>query len=747
MLDITRPSSKVKLGLSIIVPTLNEEDNINNLFIRLESSLKTTKLTDYEIIFIDDHSTDKTLELCQRLASKNSFVRVKTKVGQPGKAFSLLEGIAAAQYSILCFIDADLQYPPEAIPGMVEKINNGSDVVIANRLTIKTSLSRKLVSKTFRFMSRLINNKKYDMQSGLKVFRADLLSYFELKPTKWTFDMELLAYAETLGAKIDSVDIEFAERVAGKSKLKITKGSYEILKRSLKLRFKPYRYIPFNEEMTSEYGHGFFYKGRSYIPHSNIDHHETALQRVMPAQILYFILFAILLLIGIAINWHSVITIIISIVSVMYFVDLLFNLFLIYRSFSKKPEIHISKTELKTVKDDEWPIYTVLCPLYRESAVLPQFVKAIAALDYPAEKLQVLLLLEEDDNQTIDTAHKMNLPKYFEIVIVPHSYPKTKPKACNYGLQVAKGEYVVIYDAEDVPNSTQLKEAYLSFKKLPDNIACVQGKLNFYNPRQNILTRAFTAEYSLWFDLVLTGLQSINSPIPLGGTSNHFKTAMLKSLGGWDAFNVTEDADLGIRIAKRGYNTAIMDAVTLEEANSQLKNWFWQRTRWIKGYIQTYLVHTRKIADFPKGYKRLHAITFQLIIGGKVLSIFINPLMWILTIVYFVFRPQVGTTIEGFFPAWVLYLAVFSLLFGNFLYLYYYMIGCAKRENYDLIKYAFLIPLYWLGMSLAGWVALAELFYKPHYWSKTKHGLHLNNATLSPALEAIAIDSKETIKG
>jgi cellulose synthase/poly-beta-1,6-N-acetylglucosamine synthase-like glycosyltransferase len=229
----------------------------------------------------------------------------------------------------------------------------------------------------------------------------------------------------------------------------------------------------------------------------------------------------------------------------------------------------------------------------------------------------------------------------------------------------------------------------------------------------------------LWFDLVLTGLQSIHAPIPLGGTSNHFRTKDLLALKGWDAFNVTEDCDLGIRLVKHGYRTAIINSVTLEEANSSMWNWFRQRTRWIKGYMQTYMVHMRRPDDFLHIKKKSHIITFQLIVGGKILSMFINPMMWAITISYFALRATVGKAIESFYPPPVLYMGAFSLIFGNFLYLYYYMIGCAKRGQDDIIKYVFLVPFYWLGMSVAAWVASTQFLIRPHHWAKTKHGLHL----------------------
>src|SRR3989338_8862120 len=238
-------------------------------------------------------------------------------------------------------------------------------------------------------------------------------------------------------------------------------------------------------------------------------------------------------------------------------------------------------------------------------------------------------------------------------------------------------------DAEDRPEPDQLLKAYLAFQKLPKETVCLQAKLNYFNPHQNLLTRFFTAEYSLWFDIVLTGLQSIGTTIHLGGTSNHFKTQVLRDLEGWDPFNVTEDCDLGIRLFKFGLKTAVIDSITLEEANSNFKNWIRQRSRWIKGYMQTYLVHMRN----PIGFIRtngLHAFIFQLVVGGKIASLFINPLLWAATISYFLLYNLVGPTIEILYPTLIFYIAVVSLVFGNFLYLYYYMIGCAQRAHWQL---------------------------------------------------------------
>jgi len=422
-----------------------------------------------------------------------------------------------------------------------------------------------------------------------------------------------------------------------------------------------------------------------------------------------------------AVGVRTPLLVVVGLVTTLYLVDLMYCAYLMtgsMRSASRTPAVTPHELE-------RWPVYTVLCPMYRETAVLAQFVAAITRLDYPAESLQVLLLLEEDDHDTIKFARGMDLPGSFEIVVVPDSQPKTKPKACNYGLQVARGDYVVIFDAEDMPEPDQLKKAVLAFAELPGAVACLQAPLNFYNPRQNVLTRLFTAEYSLWFDLMLVGLQRLRGPIPLGGTSNHFRVEVLRGLGGWDPYNVTEDADLGIRLYKQGFRTGMLDSTTYEEANSDPRNWIRQRSRWIKGYLQTLLVHTRGGWDL-RHTRDPHFFTFLLVIGVKVLVNFINPLMWAATVSYFVFRASVGPAIEALYPAPVFYAAVITLVFGNALFVYTFLLGSARRGNYDLIKYGLLAPVYWLMMSAAAGKALIQLIRNPHYWEKTTHGLHLD---------------------
>lgn len=487
---------------------------------------------------------------------------------------------------------------------------------------------------------------------------------------------------------------------------------------------------------------GFWYRNVEYIHHSDLDHKESAFFVLFGHQKAILVIGILTFITGLFIDWHVTLIIFIAVITIIYFLDLLFHFYLIYRSFSKNPEIQVSEEEILLLKKKDLKKYTILCPLYKEKRIISQFIKAMDAIDYPKEQLEILILIEEDDGEIKEALEKMSLSNIFHIILIPHSLPKTKPKALNFGLQKTTGEYIVIYDAEDIPDLQQLKKAICAFKKTDNRVICIQAKLNFYNVHQNILTKLFTAEYALWFDLILTGLQSINGPIPLGGTSNHFKTSYLREIKGWDSFNVTEDCDLGLRIAKKGYKTAIMNSLTFEEANSHHLNWLHQRSRWIKGYIQTYLVHMRQPSDFLKKWDGQHIITLQFVVGGKFLSMFINPFMWITTIGYFLLRVRVGTTIESFYPSSIFYLGVFSLIIGNFLYMYSYMIGCVKQGYFELIKYLYFVPLYWLGMSLAAWKAGISLIISPHYWSKTIHGFHLKEH--QETLSNLRIDSTDT---
>lgn len=713
--------------ISIVIPAFNEENNIEPLVVRIDNSCKKAKLS-YEIIFVNDHSTDNTKVIIQRLA-KTYPIKIIDNLGNSGKAESLLIGFSKVNNGIIAMIDADLQYPPEAIPSMVKKlIHDQVDIVIAERKERNTTILRSIISKSYRiFFVKKLLNISFDAQSGLKVFRKSVLEHIKPQGKGWKFDLDFLYRAKNAGYILTSHPILFEKRFSGKPKINILKASISMAIDAILIKLLGNHIIPFHPEKQKKYGKGFTHKGKEYIHHTELDFTESAFLRLTFNQGVILIGLILLLTIGFIISWHSTLVILIAVLTFFYFADVLFQAFLVSRSFSTQHEYHIKDQEIISQPDNIWPTYTIFCPLYKEWRVLPQFIRAMSQMNYPKDKLQVLLLLEEDDSESIENIKKMTIPKYMEVLLVPDSKPKTKPKALNYGLSRAKGTYAVIYDAEDIPDPLQLKKSVITFNKVSSDVVCLQAKLNFYNPQQNIITRMFTAEYSLWFDLILPGLQSIGAPIPLGGTSNHFRVSDLHDLKGWDAFNVTEDCDLGMRLSKRKLKTAVIDSTTMEEATSKAWNWYGQRSRWIKGYIQTYLVHVRDSHKFTSTVTQPDGILFHLIVGGKVLSMLINPFMWLITISYFAFRSVIGPTIESFYPGPVLYLGVFSLVFGNFMYMYIYMIGCVKRGYYELIKYALLTPIYWLAMSIAAWRSLFEMIYRPFYWSKTVHGFHLQH--------------------
>ncbi len=238
------------------------------------------------------------------------------------------------------------------------------------------------------------------------------------------------------------------------------------------------------------------------------------------------------------------------------------------------------------LKDENLPIYTVLVPLFGEAAIVPDLICALRAIDYPERKLQVLLIVESVDHETQAALRAADLRPHMRVLVVPDGKPRTKPRACQYALQFATGAYIVVYDAEDWPNPAQLRRAVAVFRATPRRLGCLQAQLNIYNSNASWLTRQFTIEYTALFDCILPTLERLELPVPLGGTSNHFPRAVLDAVGGWDPFNVTEDADLGIRLARSGWHVGVLSSSTWEEAPSTFRVWFGQRTRWLKGWMR-----------------------------------------------------------------------------------------------------------------------------------------------------------------
>lgn len=407
-------------------------------------------------------------------------------------------------------------------------------------------------------------------------------------------------------------------------------------------------------------------------------------------------------------------------VALMLFASFLLRTLLVWKGSGSLYQARSTRDELEALDERDLPVYTILVPLYRDAAVVPKLARALRALDYPPSKLDIKLVLEGDDLETIEACKRAGMEGNVELIVVPPGLPRTKPKALNYALNFARGQLLTIYDAEDIPQPDQLKKAVLAFRKAPWDVVCLQARLNYFNWKENWLTRLFTLEYSLWFDWYLPGLEALGIPIPLGGTSNHFRIEVVRAVGGWDPFNVTEDADLGMRFTMGGWRVGVLDSTTFEEANSRLGNWIRQRSRWVKGYMQTWLVYMRQPwRTFRKlGWKGW--LGFQAFIGGA----FLGPLAFPpLAAMYLFWLLTRSRALEPLFPPPVLDVSLLLLVIGNGLLAYFHMLAAWHRGRHLLVFCAVQLPAYYLLMSIAAWKALWQLVFRPHHWEKTEHGL------------------------
>ena len=503
-------------------------------------------------------------------------------------------------------------------------------------------------------------------------------------------------------------------------------------------------------------------------------------------------------------------------VNIIYFAINPVKFYVAFEGFKgSRRSVRVSEDDVRNVDERSLPTYTILIPIYHEAQILPHIIENVYKIDYPRDKLDVKILMEERDEETVREAQRLGLfgtpetmlasimklqrpqrhyeelkltpcsrvidseaatigtlesvvtnncserilrvkrktgdiveipeayvdfandvillrgtleelktqyvnsLKMFDAVIVPDAEIRTKPRACNYGLLRAKGEYCVIYDAEDDPEPGQLKKAAIAFSRAGEQYVCLQSRLNFYNPKDNLLTRWFSLEYSFWYDYYLEGLDHVGAPLPLGGTSNHFRTKELRELGGWDPYNVTEDADLGVRISRKGKKTAMLNTYTYEEANKKLPNWIRQRSRWSKGHAQTYLVHMRHPRNLLRemGWKQF--FYFQLTFGGNIFLPLVNPLLWAVTLLT-VLVPGIFQFLF-FYP--IVYVCIFNLVVGNLVYILLHMGPYVVKKDYTSIPLALIIPVYWMLISIGDWRGTIQLVTKPFYWEKTQHGL------------------------
>ncbi|WP_307848036.1 glycosyltransferase family 2 protein [Gordonia sp. SCSIO 19800] len=420
-------------------------------------------------------------------------------------------------------------------------------------------------------------------------------------------------------------------------------------------------------------------------------------------------------------TWRVSLAVILSICALYFLVSSVDKFVLVTRGMSGRGVLRVSDDDARAIPDADLPVYTVLLPVYGEPEIVANLVAGVGKIDYPADKLDILLVLEADDHETRAAVEHADLDGITP-VLVPPSEPRTKPKACNVAMDLPseRSDIVTIYDAEDIPDPLQLRRAAAVFAASPPEVGSVQARLGYYNERENLLTRWFAIEYDQWFSYMLPALSASKCVIPLGGTSNHIRTDVLREVGGWDAYNVTEDADLGIRLARYGYRTVVLDSLTGEEANADVVNWVRQRSRWYKGYLQTFLVHTRHPVDMVRELGLVPALRISNLTAGMPIANTLNLLFWTLLLVWFAGKPDF---MHSLFPGPIYYLCVLMFTVGNLATIMLGVVSTRTLGKPHLLGAALLVPGYWFLQSMAAIKSMAQLIYKPSYWEKTVHGL------------------------
>lgn len=366
------------------------------------------------------------------------------------------------------------------------------------------------------------------------------------------------------------------------------------------------------------------------------------------------------------------------------------------------------------------PIVSVMVPLFHEREIAGRLVRRLARLNYPRELLDICLVVEEDDTVTQATLNAAQIPPWMRQISVPHGALKTKPRALNYALDFCRGTIIGVYDAEDAPEPDQLFKVVRRFHDSPPDVACLQGVLDFYNSRTNWLSRCFTIEYATWFRVILPGLERLGLVIPLGGTTLFFRRGPLEEIGGWDAHNVTEDADLGIRLARHGYRAELIPTLTDEEANCALWPWVRQRSRWLKGYAMTWAVHMKSPSALLRDLGLWRFLGIQLLFLGTLSQFLLVPVLWSFwALPLGLPHPMTSIVSTGWIYALTgLFLTseAVSLLVGAY--------SVATPRHKGLWVWVPTLQFYFTLGALAAYKALWELIAKPFYWDKTAHGLH-----------------------
>lgn len=441
--------------------------------------------------------------------------------------------------------------------------------------------------------------------------------------------------------------------------------------------------------------------------------HSPAKTRLAIAMVLFVFTILILapkLIIAIFFGWAVITLIFNSVLKVAAAVTQISN----FRNRAPQEFTHHNVSSISRL-----PVVSIMVPLFKERRIASHLIRRLSKLSYPRELLDICLVVEADDHTTTESLTKVELPKWIRVVAVPTGGVRTKPRALNYALDFCRGTIIGVYDAEDAPEAGQIHTIVRAFQQRDNSVACLQGILDYYNAQTNWLARCFTVEYATWFRVILPGLQRIGFAIPLGGTTLFFRRDALEKLGGWDAYNVTEDADLGIRLARHGYQTEVVSTVTYEEANCRVWPWVKQRSRWLKGYAITWAVHMRSPTQLFKDLGAWRFLGVQLLFLGTLSQYFFAPLLWSFWLVPFIEHHPIRMILPS---NAIIGLGIIFFL-SELLSIAVGMMAVSGQQHKHLLWWVPTLHFYFPLGALASYKGFYELIARPFYWDKTEHGL------------------------
>lgn len=706
-------------AVSVVIPVENHVSKLPALFKRIVPQLGATGRP-FEIIVVDDRSQDETMQYLTHLPPE-WHVRPFSKQGKTGRSISIKEGTDQALASTIVLLDPDTEYSPEAMRGVIDMLQTCDIAVVRRRSTLLSPFALLRSLQRLIFGQMVATNE--DVRSGLKAFKRSLLESMRFDPeseTTWGLDAFLLYHAQHAGLVVGSVDAAYARhrrsiRRAIKAHMHASIGIAALRVMHVVRKLLPFLFPP----APVEYFSAGFTNINDYLfltPTQSAKGHVTK----ETISLLAVCILAVAIVLGV-LRLSLGVPVLRSFamfISVTYLSILLFRVAMLFQSVKANKE-KITDEEVKTLRDDELPVITILIPLYKEQEIIPQIFRYLSEFDYPQEKLDIIFILESSDPETSQAFLDMHPPANFKALLSPDIEPKTKPKAMNVALKVARGDVLVIFDAEVLPEKDQLKRAVVTFKKYPD-VKYLHGRMDVYNADENWITRLYTAEFCYFYHYLMPGFIESGYPVPISGHSTYFRREVIESVGAWDAYNVAEDCDIGIRIYRKGFGNGMMlDSHTWEQSTMTLPTWVRQRTRWIQGFVQTSMVQLRYpllLKRELKSWKNFCAFLF--LVPGNVILNFLNIIQWVFFILW---HTTHAPFLQSAYSGLTLYLATTNFIVGNFLFTFFAMYGLYMRNHFRIVPWAVLSFVYWIMLGIASIRSTWHLFLHPHKWDKTKH--------------------------